>query len=53
MAVYDRAPASLTVECLTDTEVVAFDAEKLDSLTGGFRNSSRTSEKPWNGTSLD
>ena len=32
MAVYDHAPASLTVECLTDSEVIAFDPEKLDNI---------------------
>ena len=52
MAVYDRAPASLTVECLTDPEVVAFDAEKLDSLYRRFPEFERYKRKPWNGTSL-
>ena len=32
MAIYNNEPASLTVECLTDSTVIEFNAQKLDEI---------------------
>lgn len=32
MAIYNHEPASLTVECLTDSTVIEFNAQKLDEI---------------------
>ena len=32
MAIYDNEPASLTVECVTDSAVIEFNAQKLNDI---------------------
>lgn len=36
MAIYSHEPATLTVECITDSKVIAFNAEELDGIYSEF-----------------
>ena len=52
IAMYNHEPASLTVECITDSTVIEFNAQKLLRYIFNFQNLNRFKEKPWKGMLL-